>query len=89
MSCKIERLAASEGKVVFRVSGRIQSEHMNTIDELITHEVDPVALNLAEITLVDRDAVSLLALWELKSIELRKCPDFLRDWIIRSRPESD
>ena len=61
MSCKIERLA-TQGMVVFRVSGHIQSEHANTIRELITREAGKIALDLKELTLVDRDAVSYLAL---------------------------
>ena len=80
MTCKIEHLTA-EGVVVLRVSGHIQSEHVSIIDELIAREDTQIILDLTEITLADRDAVSYLAAWELSGIELRNCPPFLREWI--------
>ena len=85
MSCKIERLATSEGTAMFRVSGHIQSEHVGTIEELIAREGGKIALDLTEIMLVDRDAVSYLAVCELKGIELRNCPPFLREWISKEQ----
>jgi hypothetical protein len=84
MSCKIERLA-TQGMVVFRVSGHIQSEHVKTIQELIAREEGPMGLDLKELTLVHRDAVSYLALCELRGIELRNCPRFLRDWVTKEQ----
>ena len=81
MTCKIERLEAGEGEVVLRVCGRVQAEHMSTIEELIGAETVLVALDLTEVTLVDRDVVTLLALTGRKGVELRNCPAFLREWI--------
>jgi hypothetical protein len=83
MSCKIERLATSEGTVVFRVSGDIQVEHVNTIQDLIVCEGAPVGFDLSETMLVDRDAVTYLALCELNGIQLRNCPPFLREWVTK------
>jgi hypothetical protein len=80
MSCKIERLGTQQ-MIVFRVSGHIQSEHVNMLEELIAREEGQVGLDLDELTLVDRDAVSYLALCELRGIELRNCPPFLREWV--------
>jgi hypothetical protein len=84
MSCRIERIAA-QGVVVFRVSGHIQSEHVKTIQELIARDQGPMGLDLGEITLVDREAVSYLATCELRGIELRNCPPFLRDWVTKEQ----
>ena len=84
MTCKIENLTA-EGVVVLRVSGHIQSEHVSAIEELIAREVGQIELDLTEITLADRDAVSYLAVCELRGIELRNCPLFLREWLTRVR----
>ena len=80
MTCKIEHLTA-EGVVVLRVSGHIQSEHVSIIEELIAREESQMALDLTEITLADRDAVGYLAVRELRGIELRNCPPFLREWV--------
>ena len=70
---------------MFRVSGHIQSEHVQTIQDLIAREKGPIGFDLNELTLVDRDAVSYLALCELRGIELRNCPPFLRDWVTKEQ----
>jgi hypothetical protein len=44
-----------------------------------------IALDLSEVTLADRDAVTFLAVYELKGIELRNCPVFLRWWVTREQ----
>ena len=84
MSCKIERLAM-QGIVVFRVSGHFQSEHVNTVQELIVRERGQLGFDLEELTLVDREAVSYLALCELQGVELKNCPPFLRDWVTNEK----
>ena len=81
MTCKIERFVGSWNRVVLRVCGRIQMEHLSTIDELINQENGNAAFDLEEVTLVDREAVNLLAVYEIKGIELRNCPPFLREWV--------
>jgi hypothetical protein len=83
LTCKIEELAAEEGMIVLRVSGHAQSEHVSTIEELIAREGGQIALDLSELTLIDRDAVSYLAICEMRGIELKNCPPFLREWITR------
>jgi anti-anti-sigma regulatory factor len=85
MSCKIEQLAGEEGMIVFRVSGHVQSEHVSAIEELIAREGGQMAIDLSELTLVDRDAVRYLAVCEMRGIELRNCPPFLREWLIREQ----
>ena len=85
MTCKIERLVSSEDTVVLRVCGRIQVEHLNTIKESIEQEGRSVVLDLEEVMLVDREAVNLLALCELKGIPLTNCPAFLREWVSEER----
>jgi hypothetical protein len=81
MTCKIERLATGESPVVLRVCGHIQVEHMSTLEKLVRGESGRVALDLTEVTLVDRDVITLLAITERKGVELRNCPAFLREWI--------
>ena len=81
MTCKIERLVIDENTAVCRVCGHIQIEHVKTIQDLIRKDTGIIALDLEEVTLVDRESVSFLAGWERTGIEMRKCPAFLRDWI--------
>ena len=85
MTCKIERFASGDSKVVLRVCGRIQVEHMGTIEELIGDKCQGVILDLTEVMLVDRDVVSFLAACERKGVELRNCPAFLQEWIAKEQ----
>ena len=47
-----------------------------------------VAVDLTEVELVDRDAVTLLARTEGNGIELRHCPAYIREWVTRERGRS-
>lgn len=85
MTCKIERFVSGENLVVIRVCGRIQVEHVSTVKELIRQEQGVVVLDLTEVTLVDREAVNLIAMCTLKNVELRNCPAFLREWVTKER----
>ena len=45
------------------------------------------AIDLAEVELVSRDAVKLLAQAEADGIELRDCPAYVREWITKERED--
>jgi hypothetical protein len=85
MSCRIERLISAEDFVVLHVSGRMQAEHVDTLRELLGREKGGVAIDLAEVLLVDREAVKLLAFSEANGLELRNCPAYIREWVARER----
>ncbi len=89
MTCKIERFASGENVVVLRVCGRIQMEHVSTVKDLILRETSAVVLDLTEVTLVDRDVVNFLAVCERRGIELRNCPAFLREWVVKEQQRID
>ena len=57
--------------------------HINMIDDILTKETDPVALDLEEVTLVDREAVKFLATLDARGVGLRNCPGFIREWMRR------
>ena len=78
MTFRIERLISGENDIVLRVSGRAHNECMKTIRELIEAETGRIALDLAEVTLANRDAAAFLAAYEFKGIELRNCPAYIR-----------
>ena len=76
----------SDGRrTILRLSGRIEAQHLVELTEQIENSVWPVALDLAELKLVDLEAVRYLALVERRGIELRSCPGFIREWIRRER----
>ena len=88
MTCKIERVLASVGFVVFRVSGRIDHEYVEVLQELTENEKtanDRLALDLTEVTVVNLEAVRALIVAEARGIELRNCPAYVREWISRVR----
>ena len=47
-----------------------------------------VAIDLAEVGLIDREAVTLLGQTEDEGIELRSCPAYIREWITKERESS-
>jgi anti-anti-sigma regulatory factor len=89
MTCKIEQFAGGENVLVLRVSGRIQAEHVSTIKDLILRETGAIVLDLTEVTLVDREVVNFLAVCERRGIQLRNCPPFLREWVVKERLRID
>ncbi len=80
---KIKRSA--NGKIVFTLSGRIEIDDVAELQRLLALELSDhnLALDLADVTLVDREAVKFLADCEADSIELENCPPYIREWIQR------
>ena len=75
-----------EGENVrFALSGRIQPPDLAELERLIAAEAPlrVIALDLAEVRLVDRDAVIFLARCEANGIQLENCPAYVREWIAR------
>ena len=44
-----------------------------------------IALDLKDVTLVERDAVKFLSECEADSISLKNCPAYIREWINREK----
>jgi len=72
------------------LSGRIEAEHLPELRRLIEGEdrQRAITLDLREVKLVDRDAVSFLAQCEAAGATLENCPAYVREWIARERAES-
>jgi hypothetical protein len=81
MTCKVVRIVERDRLVLLHISGHLQEVHVSMIEELIAKEADPVALDLAEVTLADREVVRFLAACRLSGIGLRNCPGFIREWM--------
>src|SRR5258707_14411873 len=89
MCFRIERLVGGEDIVVLLVSGRIHAKHVDTIRELLGREKGKVDVDLREVTLVSREAVSFLAFSEANGVELRKCAAYIRAWVAMEGPPHD
>lgn len=71
------------GIAVYVLSGRIGDKHLPELKELIFADTNLTRniLDLAEVKLVDMEAVAFLARCEAAGIELRNCPSYVRIWI--------
>jgi hypothetical protein len=76
---KIQRKA--NGKVVFILSGRIEAEDIDELRRLLGLEGpgSHIALDLKDVTLVDREAIQFLTDCEANSIKLESCPPYVRE----------
>ena len=71
--------------MALRISGRITQDEVPVLRAAIDQERGALAIDLAEVNLVDRDTVTLLAVSEGRGIELRNCPPYIREWVDRER----
>jgi anti-anti-sigma regulatory factor len=86
MTCRIDRLSTENG-VVLQISGRIAAEVLEVVRTALDgRRVDTI--DLADVELVDGEAVKLLAQTEAEGIELRNCPAYIREWITKERGSS-
>jgi anti-sigma factor RsiW len=86
MTCRIERLWSEQGLVLY-ISGRIAAADVEIVRSALD-QCRVVAIEVAEVELVDGDAVKLLAKTEAEGIELRSCPAYIREWITKERESS-
>jgi hypothetical protein len=86
MTLRID-ISDERGRVVFRLTGRIQAEQISELGALVKSDMPDhgLVLDLKEVKLVDRDAVRFLAEVEADGAKLRNCSSFVREWISRER----
>jgi hypothetical protein len=87
MSCRIDRVASGDNLIVLSVSGQITGQDVDTLRDVLQLEAGALAIDLKNVSLVDREAVQLLALSEDNGTELRNCPAYIREWIARDRAD--
>ena len=78
---------SSDRGIVLSLSGRIEIEDLAELQRLLNLETagQDIALDLQDVTLVDRDAVKFLARCEAKSVRLENCPAYVREWMAAER----
>ena len=71
------------GRVLFTLSGRIETEDIKQLQQLLAVETSgqQLILDLRDVTLVNQDAVKFLRRCEADSIKLENCPLHVRRWI--------
>ena len=82
---KIQR--SSNGQVVFTLSGELDAEQIGELEALIRSEAKgrTIVLDLKNLTLVGREAISFLGRCEADGIGPRNCAAYVREWITRER----
>jgi hypothetical protein len=81
---KIETVSEKNGTGI-KLIGWLRSEYLVELTAKIGSSGGPVALEMAQVTLVDVEAVRYLSACETQGIELRRCPAYIREWIARER----
>lgn len=71
------------GQVLFTLSGRIETEDVKQLQQLLAVETSgqQLILDLRDVTLVNQDAVKFLGRCEADGIKLENCPLHVRKWI--------
>jgi len=86
MTLKIE--IASDGETAtFRLSGRIEEDHLVELQAEVQRYRPRLAFDLAETTLVDLAVVRFLAAHEWAGVQLLRCPRYIREWIGQERSQ--
>jgi anti-anti-sigma regulatory factor len=82
---KIQR--SSNGQVVLALSGQIDDQDITELETQIRSEEKgrSIVLDLKDLTLVSRDAISFLERCEADGVTLRNCAAYVREWITRQR----
>ena len=81
MSYRIERSTDARG-VTFLLSGEMDNDHVAELEALMATESDRlVFLDLTDVTVVNREAITFLAGVEAAGAVLVNCPEYVRSWI--------
>jgi hypothetical protein len=83
MVLKIDRGSDAQ-QLVLRLSGRIQSEHVEQLNTEMKGSTQ-VVLDLKDVKLVDREVVCFLGSCEANGAELRHCSPYIREWILKEK----
>jgi hypothetical protein len=83
MTCRIDRRVVGQGRAMLCISGRITEEGGNTLRALLEQEEGVVIIDLKDVLIVDREAITLLAVCESHGVELKNCPAYIREWVTR------
>jgi hypothetical protein len=81
MTLKIEKVSDGE-KTVIRLSGNLQSEHLDELKTQTKGEHSQIALDLDGVTLVDVEVIRFLSACEDSGIELLHCWPYIREWML-------
>jgi acylglycerol lipase len=85
MTFRVQRSTVDDA-IVLMLSGDIAGDHTADLETLVDADgTGPMALDLKDVSVVDRAGVLLLARSEARGSILLNCPSYVREWIQRER----
>jgi hypothetical protein len=84
VTLRIENYADGR-KTVIRLSGRLQSTHLDELNTQIEGAQSRIALDLSGVVLVDVEVVRFLNGCEESGVELLHCRPYIREWMVREK----
>ena len=81
MTLRIENYADGR-KTVIRLSGRLQSTHLDELNTQIESAQSRIVLDLSGVVLVDVEVVRFLNGCEESGVEILQCRPYIREWMI-------
>jgi anti-anti-sigma regulatory factor len=84
MTIRIEK-ETDRLKTMIRVSGRLQSKHVDELRTQLESAQSRIVLDLNGVTLVDVEIVRFLNACEKGGIELLNSWPYIREWMIREK----
>jgi anti-anti-sigma regulatory factor len=72
-------------KTMIRLSGRLQSKHLEELKRQLEGTRSRIALDLNGVTLVDVEIVRFLNACEKGGVELLNCWPYIQEWMIREK----
>jgi anti-anti-sigma regulatory factor len=84
MTIRIEK-ETDRLKTMIRVSGRLQSTHLDELKTQLEGVRARIALDLNGVTLVDVETIRFLNTCEKGGVELLNCWLCIREWMIREK----
>jgi anti-anti-sigma regulatory factor len=84
MTVRIER-ETGRLKTMIRVSGRLQSRHLDELKTQLEASQSRIVLDLNGVTLVDVETVRFLNACEQEGVEFLHCWPYIREWMVREK----
>ena len=84
MTLRIERTSGRRSTRI-RLSGEFRAGHIDQVKAELRSTRPPVALDLAEVGLVDVECVQFLNKCEANGISTLHCSPYIKEWMFRER----
>ena len=79
--------SSDNGITTLTLSGRIDSDGLRELRRFVEEEITRgIVLDLAEVSLVDAEAVRFLMRCETQGVRVARCPAYVREWMVREKP---